>query len=71
MTNWTPRSLDLPLTFLGSGTYTAEIYEDAADADQSPTHVAILKKKVNRSTHLKAQLASAGGYAVRLVPIQQ
>jgi alpha-glucosidase len=71
MTNWDARSLDLPLTFLGNGPYTAEIYQDAEDANQEPTHVSILKKKVNRSTHLKAQLASGGGYAVRLIPSQQ
>jgi len=51
--------------------YTAEIYQDAEDANQEPTHVSILKKKVNRSTHLKAQLASGGGCAVRLIPSQQ
>ena len=32
MTNWTPRSLDLPLTFLSEKSYTAEIYQDAKDA---------------------------------------
>jgi alpha-glucosidase len=71
MTNWDVRSLDLPLTFLGNGSYTAEIYQDAEDANQAPTHVSIVKQKVSRSTHLKAQLASGGGYAVRLIPIQQ
>jgi alpha-glucosidase len=71
MTNWDVRSLDLPLTFLGNGSYTAEIYQDAEDANQAPTRVSIVKQKVNRSTHLKAQLASGGGYAVRLIPIQQ
>jgi alpha-glucosidase len=70
MTNWDPRSLDLPLTFLDSGLYRAEIYADAEDADESPKHVSILNKTVDRSMHLKAQLASGGGYAVRLVPIQ-
>ena len=69
MTNWEARSLDLPLSFLGGGNYIAEIYEDAKDANQSPTHVSMLKKNVNSSTHLKAELAPGGGYAVHLVPV--
>jgi hypothetical protein len=70
MTNWDARSLDLPLAFLDSGSYRAEIYADAKDADQSPKHISILKKTVDRWVHLKVQLVSGGGYAVRLVPIQ-
>jgi alpha-glucosidase len=68
MTNWTPRSLEVPLTFLGSGRYTAEIYADAPDADRVPTNVAVQKQPVDRTTRLKLQLASGGGCAVRFVP---
>jgi alpha-glucosidase len=70
MCNWTPRRLEIPLTFLGKGNYTAEIYADAADADQFPKNVLIEKKTVNSTTLLKAQLAPAGGYAVRIKPTQ-
>lgn len=68
MTNWTARDLDIPLKFLGSGRYTAEIYADAPDASQYPKSVTIQKKTVDREIHLKLQLASGGGYAVRFVP---
>lgn len=70
MTNWTGRELDLPLTFLGPGRYTAEIYADADDADQYPKSVRITKQIVDRSKHLKAKLADGGGYAVRFTPVQ-
>jgi alpha-glucosidase len=70
MTNWNPRGLDLPLTFLGAGRYRAEIYADAADADRFPKHVSIAKKTVDRRTRLKAQLAPGGGYAVRFVALK-
>ena len=70
MTNWTPRVLDIPLTFLGEGRYTAEIYADAADADKYPKNVSIRKQTVDRVMHLKAELAPAGGLAVRFVPIR-
>jgi alpha-glucosidase len=69
MTNWTARDLDIPLAFLGSGKYRAEIYADAADADKYPKNTSIRKETVDSSTHLKAHLAPAGGYAVRFVPI--
>jgi alpha-glucosidase len=70
MTNWAARQLDIPLTFLGRGRYTAEIYADAADADRFPKHVVVEKKPVNGTTRLKAQLAPGGGYAVRLIPLE-
>jgi alpha-glucosidase len=68
ITNWNPRELDLPLSFLGSGTFTAEIYADAAAADQHPKNVRIDKVSVDRNSHLTAKLAPGGGYAVHFVP---
>ncbi|HTU47882.1 MAG TPA: glycoside hydrolase family 97 protein [Bryobacteraceae bacterium] len=71
MTNWTARKLDIPLTFLGDGKYTAEIYADADDAAQYPKNASIQKKSVDRNMHLEAPLAPGGGYAVRFVPEKQ
>ncbi|MCP5112892.1 MAG: glycoside hydrolase family 97 protein, partial [bacterium] len=68
MTNWTPRSLEIPLSFLPAGAFTAETYADAADAGRFPKKVTIQRKTVDRSTILEADLASGGGFAVRLVP---
>jgi alpha-glucosidase len=68
MTNWDARELDLPLSFLGSGDFTAEIYSDAPDADVHPKNILIEKKTVNRDAHLTAKLAPGGGFAVRFVP---
>jgi alpha-glucosidase len=67
MTGWTPRELNVSLSFLGNGKYTAEIYADAKDADQFPKHVVISKKSVNAKGTLKIQLAPGGGCAVRFV----
>jgi alpha-glucosidase len=68
LTNWSARELELPLDFLGSGNFTAEIYADAPEADLQPTKVRIERKIVDHTTHLTARLASGGGYAVRFVP---
>jgi alpha-glucosidase len=69
LTNWNARQLDLPLDFLGAGNYTAEVYSDAEDAAQHPQNVRIGRKSVTRSSHLQAELAPGGGYAVRFVPV--
>jgi alpha-glucosidase len=65
---WHPAELDIPLEFLGSGDYIAEIYSDAPDAGVSPTHTTVEQKKVNRSMRLKATLVSGGGQAIRIRP---
>jgi alpha-glucosidase len=68
MCNGSPRELKVPLDFLGSGKYVAEIYADAPDAGQQPKHVVISKKTVTRASVLKLVLAPGGGCAVRFVP---
>ncbi len=67
ITNWTERDLKVPLSFLGKGTYNAEIYEDAADADQNPKHVLIRKQIVHEGETLSLHLAKGGGCAIRFV----
>jgi len=68
MTNWNPRELELPLDFLGSGKYTAEIYADSEDADRYPKKIVIEKKTVSKSEKLNIRLSSAGGCAIYFKP---
>jgi alpha-glucosidase len=69
ITDWTPRTLRVPLNFLAEGkSYTAEIYEDAADAATEPTHVAIRRQSVSSNDVLTLRLAPGGGCAIRFVP---
>lgn len=70
MTNWTPRQLDIPLTFLGDGRYVAETYADAADTDRFPKKVTTEEKQVGRGSTLDVKLAAAGGYVVHIRPIR-
>ena len=67
ITDWTPRTLSVPLSFLGTGPYTAEIYEDAPDAAISPKHVTIRKQTVRSTQTLTLKLAPGGGCAIRFV----
>src|SRR5207245_8095281 len=68
MSNWNPSELELPLTFLGSGRLTAQIYSDAPDSDRYPKQVRIETRRVNSATRLKIQLASGGGCAIQIQP---
>ena len=68
LTDWDSRDLELPLDFLRDGRTVAEIYADAPDAGEQPTHTVIEKKDVSRTTKLKLHLAPGGGAAVRFHP---
>ena len=70
LTNWSSRDLRIPLSFLGSGSYKAEFYEDAPDAAQNPKHISIHQQAVHRGDVLTLHLANAGGCAVRFVPVR-
>ena len=58
--------LDVPLEFLPAGDFVAEIYSDAKDAGENPTHTVVETKKVNRTMRLKAVMVSGGGQAIRI-----
>lgn len=62
MTNEQARTLQVPLTFLDKGTWTATIYADGA----APTEVNIDTRKLTRNDTLQLQLAASGGAAIRL-----
>ena len=68
ITNWSARDLTVPLSFLGAGKFTAEIYRDGADADTKPQHVTMEKRAVRAGETMKVHLAPGGGCAVRFVP---
>jgi alpha-glucosidase len=68
ITNWTPRELQVPLNFLGTGRYIAEIYQDAADAGTNPKNVTIRRQIVYKGEELTLHLATGGGCAIRLIP---
>jgi alpha-glucosidase len=67
ITNWSARALHVPLGFLGAGTYTAEIYQDAGDADRKPTGVVMRKQSVKAGDTLDLNLAKGGGCAIRFL----
>jgi alpha-glucosidase len=71
MTNDDERSIEVPLSFLGEGSYNATIYSDAADADQHPENIDVDTREVNQNDTLSAKLAHGGGYTVHFDKINQ
>jgi alpha-glucosidase len=68
MTNWTPRSLDIPLTFLGAGVYQAQIFADGPSAAREAKSLSIVARSLSARNHLTAHLAPGGGLAVIFTP---
>ena len=68
MTDGTPRDLKIPLTFLGDGTFTAEVWAD--DPAAGPNGVTRETKHVRSADVLSATLAPAGGHVVRVKPLE-
>lgn len=64
--NSAERTITITLDFLKPGTYTAEIYRDALDAD--PNHLVRETRRVAQNDTLTFHLASGGGEAIRLIP---
>jgi alpha-glucosidase len=68
MTDWTPRTLELPLGFLDAGPYRAEIWADAYEAADYPDRLMKRAQVVTAQDTLTAVLAPGGGHVVHLTP---
>lgn len=66
ITNNDARTVNISLSFLPAGKYTAEIYSDAADANENADHLIKEIKTVDNNTILKIVLAPGGGNVIIL-----
>ena len=66
LTNWTPRELDLDLSFLGEGDYTLELFKDGINADRAARDYKKEVIPVPTDRKLKIHMAPGGGYAARI-----
>ncbi len=63
MTNWTERTVNVPLSFLADGEWTAEIFADGVNAQRNAMDYKRSQMKVTNAATLQAVMASGGGYA--------
>ncbi len=68
MTNWTPRDLEIDLSFLPAGTLPMESYQDGVNANRMASDYKLVKSQVNSKTRMKIHLAEGGGWAARIHP---
>jgi alpha-glucosidase len=66
MTNWSPREMEIDLSFLPEGNFTMQAYQDGVNADRMGSDYRMVKSSVNRGTKLKIALAPGGGWAARI-----
>ncbi|HVO65414.1 MAG TPA: glycoside hydrolase family 97 catalytic domain-containing protein, partial [Syntrophales bacterium] len=62
--NSKPRTLLLPLDFLGKGKFSATIYKDAEDADKNPDHLLKEERVITAQDEIQLLLAGDGGVVV-------
>ena len=68
MTDWTPRELEVDLSFLSEGSFMMEAYQDGINADRYASDYKKTTGPVNKTMKLKIQLAPGGGWAARIHP---
>jgi alpha-glucosidase len=66
----TPRTVSIPLGFLGPGRYAARLWSDAEEVADYPERVWVKEELVDSGRSLKAVLASGGGFVARLQPVR-
>jgi alpha-glucosidase len=66
MNDWTARNLDIDLSFLPDGNFKMDAYQDGVNADRNASDYRKTSTSVSRTTKLKLQLASGGGFAARI-----
>lgn len=62
MTDWTPRELELDMSFLKAGKYTMEVYKDGVNASRYASDYKIETKEVTSASKVKIQMAPGGGW---------
>jgi alpha-glucosidase len=67
ITNWEAREIEIPTSFLGSGEWKVEAFEDAPDSDVNAEHYVRREFTVKAGEKIKVRLAPGGGFAARFV----
>jgi alpha-glucosidase len=63
------RTLKVPLSFLGAGTWKMALTADAPDADRNPERVAVTTEEVTPDDDFRCALAPGGGAVARFDPV--
>lgn len=67
MTDWSPRTLTVALSFLGQGKYKMFVWKDGVNADRNAKDFKTESTVVDRSSVITIDMANGGGWVARLV----
>lgn len=68
MTNWDPIEITIDFSFLGDGTYEAEIFSDGMNADRDATDYKREIITVTKNSKQTITMLNGGGWAARIYP---
>ncbi len=66
LTNWTARELEVDFSFLPTGSFQMEAWQDGVNANRRGEDYRKMRSQVSASSRLKIQLAPGGGWAARI-----
>ena len=66
LTDWTPRAMDLDLSFLGDGNYQMELFKDGINADRAARDYKKEVIAVPANRQVTVNMAPGGGFAAKI-----
>jgi alpha-glucosidase len=66
LTDWTPRNVDLDLSFLGEGNFQAEVFRDGVNADKAARDYKKETVSIPESRKITVRMAPGGGYVMKI-----
>lgn len=70
MTNWTPRDIEINLSFLGNKEFFSKMWKDGVNADRSAEDFAVQSEIASGTDNLQVHLAPGGGCAIIFRPLK-
>ena len=64
-TNWDARTIQLPLSFLGEGSYVVTLLTDGINADHNAEDYKLDRQNLSRGDTLTIPMASGGGFVIK------
>ena len=68
LTNWTARDIELDLSWLGAGAFTADVFRDGPNAGRAGVDYERAELALTAGDKLTLRLAPGGGFAARISP---
>ena len=66
LTNWEERAVDIDLSFLGAGDFTAELFKDGVNANRIATDYKKETISIPANKKLNLKMAQGGGFAMKI-----